>query len=161
MTTNGYIVGIFTANQSRGSVSEQKAVQLQQGKGIVGDRYYRQRTAPENQLTLIEAESVEAFNADHGLSIGAGDFRRNLITRGVRLNDFVGKEFTIGPVRLRGIELCEPCSVIGNLLQQPSISAAHIIRSLVGKGGLRAQILSNGVVRQGDPITCELIHDQS
>lgn len=161
MTTNGHIVGIFTASQSRGAVSEQKAVQLQQGKGIVGDRHYKQRSAPENQLTLIEAESVDAFNAEHGLSIGAGDFRRNLITRGVQLNDFVGKEFSIGSVRLRGIELCEPCSVIGKLLQQPSLSATQVIRSLVHKGGLRAQILNNGVVRQGDPITCESFDDQS
>ncbi|PKM23236.1 MAG: MOSC domain-containing protein [Gammaproteobacteria bacterium HGW-Gammaproteobacteria-14] len=155
MTTNGYIVGIFTASQSRGAVTEHNAVQLHQGKGIVGDRHYRQRNAPENQLTLIEAEVIEAFNGQHNASIKSGDFRRNVVTRGAPLNDLVGKEFTIGSVRLRGIELCEPCAVIGKLLQQPSLSAAHVVRSLVHKGGLRAQILSNGVIRQNDPIYYE------
>jgi MOSC domain-containing protein YiiM len=72
--------------------------------------------------------------------------RRNIVTDGVSLNDLVGKEFYVGEVRIRGIRLCEPCSYLAK------ISFPEILKGLVHKGGLRAQILSEGLIRVGDTI---------
>src|SRR3979411_2836453 len=105
------------------SVKEALAVP---GVGLEGDRYaLRQGTffkpEPDFELTLIEAEAVEAAQLEHGLKLVPGDARRNLVTRGVSLNPLVGQEFQIGSVRVRGIRLCEPCSHLQALTGQPVI----------------------------------------
>lgn len=148
------IIGIYTAAESRGPVSAHEAVQLRMGCGIVGDRYFRPRGGgdPASQITLIEQEAVAAFNAAYGLTVAPAELRRNLLTQGVDLNALEGKEFYVGAVRLRGIELCEPCAVVGRLLQQPNLSPSEVIRAWLGRGGLRAEILGTGVVRVGDPV---------
>ncbi|MBZ2188499.1 MOSC domain-containing protein [Alcanivorax sp. JB21] len=147
------IVAIYTAAASRGPVSAHDAVQVRMGCGIVGDRHYRRNNSPANQITLIEQEAVEAFNQAHGLAVLPSALRRNLLTRGVALNALEGREFQVGTVRLRGIELCEPCSVIGKLLQQPGLNPTRVIQALMGHGGLRAEILNTGVIRVGDAVT--------
>lgn len=147
------VTAIFTAAVSRGPVSEQPAVQVRMGCGIVGDRNYRRNNLPANQITLIEQEAVDAFNQAHQLAIPASALRRNLLTQGVDLNALEGREFMVGGIRLRGIELCEPCSVVGKLLQQPGLSPTQVIQALMGRGGLRAEILDSGVIRVGDPVT--------
>jgi MOSC domain-containing protein YiiM len=123
------------------------------GRGLQGDRYFfgTGTFSPDPQkadfeLTLIELENVEKFAADSGLLFTAALARRNVVTSGVRLNDFVGQEFFLGPVRIRGIRLCEPC----NHLAKNSFSQA--LQGLVHKGGLRAQILSEGEICLGDII---------
>lgn len=167
------IVSIFTASASRQPMLTHDAVQVKQGRGIVGDRYYRARTPnasetpasktlarqnsanPINHITLIEEEALALFNHELGLAVQAAALRRNLLTQGVRLNTLVGKTFSVGNVLMRGIELSEPCSVIGQLLQTPQIPAATIIKSLLQRGGLRAEILSSGIIRTGDSITTD------
>lgn len=148
------VVGIYTAAESRGAVTFRDSVQARVGAGIVGDRHYRPggRGAAATQVTLIGEEAVNAFNQAHGLSFSPGEFRRNLITRGVDLNALVGHEFSVGEVRLRGIEPCDPCAVLGHLLQQPDLSPAQVVKSLTDQGGLRAEVLSTGVIRVGDGI---------
>ncbi|WP_111656045.1 MOSC domain-containing protein [Isoalcanivorax indicus] len=146
------VTAIFTAAVSRAPVSEQPAVQVRAGGGIVGDRNYRRNNQPANQITLIEQEAIDAFNQAHRLAVPASALRRNLLTRGVDLNALEGREFTVGTLRLRGIELCEPCAVIGKLLQQPDLSPTQVIQALMGRGGLRAEILDTGVIRVGDPV---------
>lgn len=150
----GKITGIYTAPQSGAVVSGQGKVLLKAGKGIVGDRYYSEtgksrsnyRGQPDWELTLIESEVIEAFNRSSGNKFHDSDFRRNLITEDIRLNDLVGKRFTINGLECYGVQLCEPCASLQKRL------AAKILPDLVGKGGLRAQILGNGVVAVGDSI---------
>lgn len=158
--TSGELLAIYTAAGSREPVSAQQKVQVRMGCGIVGDRHFRARGyrpgAPPNQITLIEQEAVAAFNQQHGVNIAPGELRRNLLTGGVDLNALVGCDFHVGAVRLRGIELCEPCAVIGKLLQRPGLGLADVVRSLVGHGGLRAEILDDGVIGIGDRITADL-----
>ena len=126
-------------------------VQAIPGAGLEGDRYALQqgtfsKPLPEFELTLIEAEAIEALKRDYGAELAAGEARRNLVTRGVPLNHLVGHDFQIGEVRLRGIRLCEPCGHLEGVTGQP------VIKGLRHRGGLRAQILSQGAIRVGDAV---------
>jgi len=123
------------------------------GAGIVGDRYYgAQQSHPGQNLTLIEAEEIEAFNARNGTSVGLTDPRRNVVTRGVRLNALVGKVFSIGAVKLRGVQLCEPCGTLAQHLAATGLPKADIVRELTHRAGLRVDVLTSGPLRVGDPI---------
>ena len=89
---------------------------------------------------------VEAAASDYGLRLTPGNARRNVVTTGVSLNHLVGREFTVGEARLRGMRLCEPCEHLAELTGQP------VVKALIHRGGLRAEIVSGGVIRVGDPI---------
>ena len=130
------------------SVDEARAVP---GKGLEGDRYFvRQGTfykpQPDRELTLIEAEAIEAMKHELNVDYGLSDSRRNIVTRNVPLNHLVGKEFMIGEVKVRGLRLCEPCSHLQKL------SHEKVLPGLVHRGGLRAQILTEGTIRIGETI---------
>ncbi len=122
------------------------------GKGLEGDRYFRaegtysDRPGPAREVTLIESEAIDAMARDNKIAIRAGDARRNVVTRGVPLNHLVGREFSVGRVRLRGIRLCEPCSHLEGLTRR------GVLAGLIHRGGLRAQILNAGEIRVGDRI---------
>ena len=123
------------------SVDEVRAVPE---KGLEGDRYFlRQGTfykpQPDRELTLIEAEAIEALRSEFQVEYDLSASRRNLVTRGVPLNHLVGKEFWIGEVKARGLRLCEPCAHLQRL------SHPKVLPGLVHRGGLRAQILSEGI----------------
>jgi MOSC domain-containing protein YiiM len=127
------------------SVDEARAVP---GRGLEGDRYFNHagtfsKPQPDRELTLIEAEAVEALKRELDVDYGLGDSRRNIVTRGVPLNHLVGKEFWIGEVKARGLRLCEPCSHLQKL------SHEKVLPGLVHRGGLRAQILIQGTIRVG------------
>ena len=94
---------------------------------------------PGSALTLIEAEVCESFTPP----LDPNEHRRNVVTRGIALNDLVGHEFRIGSVRCRGMRLCEPCTVVQRYASRP------VLRPLVHRGGLRADILEDGVVDVG------------
>lgn len=112
------------------------------GKGLVGDRHFHEDGAgPGRALTLIEAEVLE----DVGLT--GAQSRRQVVVRGVRLNDLVGKRFRVGDVECLGVELCEPCSH----LQQ--MTRAGIIKALIHRGGLNADILTDGQISVGAPVS--------
>jgi MOSC domain-containing protein YiiM len=130
------------------SVPEVRAIA---GAGLEGDRYCRERGTfskklPSNQITLIEAEALEAAERDYGIELTAEESRRNVLTCGVALNHLVGREFQIGEVRLRGLKLCEPCTH----LQQ--LTAKAVLKALRHRGGLRAEILGGGVIKVGEKI---------
>jgi len=128
---------------------------VEAGRGIVGDRHYRREGAePGQSLTLIEAEAIEAFNRQQGTAIALGELRRNLVTRGVGLNDLVGRRFVIGSVHLRGVELCEPCARLGELLATATLTPPQVVAALVGCGGLRADVLRGGEIHPGDTLRC-------
>jgi MOSC domain-containing protein YiiM len=110
-------------------------------RGMVGDRY-----ADAGDITLIEAEALEAFTAETGISLTHEESRRQVLTRGVRLNDLVGKRFTVGEVECLGRELCEPC----NHLQ--SMTRDGVLRGMVHRAGLNADIVKPGRIAVGDAV---------
>jgi len=119
--------------------------------GLEGDRYSdaANRKGPDYQLTLIELENIVAFTTATGLALTPDAPRRNIVTRQVRLNALVGCVFRVGEVIAEGIELCEPCSLFKRRTH------AEALRFFVGKGGLRAKILTDGQISVGDPILPE------
>ncbi|HQR10267.1 MAG TPA: sulfurase [Casimicrobiaceae bacterium] len=119
------------------------------GAGIEGDRYFGCRDEPGQNVTLVEAEEIEAFTAENRRPIDFSITGRNLVTRGIRLNQLVGREFMVGDVRLRGVELCEPCLGLGDALASQDLPASMVVRRLVHRAGLRADALSSGVIAVG------------
>jgi len=111
------------------------------GKGLVGDRHFTDNPAPGNALTLIEAEVLE----DVGLT--GAQSRRQVVVRGVRLNDLIGKRFRVGDVECLGVEICEPC----RHLQQ--MTRPGIIKDLLHRGGLNADIIADGTICVGDEVS--------
>jgi MOSC domain-containing protein YiiM len=109
--------------------------------GVVGDRYGEAR-----DLTLIEAEALEGLREETGIELSAAESRRQVLTRGIRLNDLVGERFTVGGVECMGQELCEPCNHLQGLTQE------GVLRGLVHRGGLRADIVSGGRIAVGDEV---------
>ena len=123
------------------------------GRGIEGDHHHdRPSGVPASEVTLIEAETVAALNANTGLSIEASATRRNIVTQGIDLNSLVGKRFFIGNVLLEGIEPCDPCASLGGRLATPSVSAPTIVRALANRGGLRACVVEGGTLTPGTEI---------
>jgi MOSC domain-containing protein YiiM len=110
-------------------------------RGIVGDRY-----ADAGDITLIEAEALEAFTEETGIPLSHPESRRQVLTRGIRLNDLVGKRFRVGAVECVGRELCEPC----NHLQ--SLTRPGVLRGMVHRAGLNADILEPGRIAVGDRV---------
>jgi MOSC domain-containing protein YiiM len=110
-------------------------------RGLVGDRY-----GEAGDITLIEAEALEGLSADTGIELSHEESRRQVLTRGIDLNALVGKRFTVGSVECEGAELCEPC----NHLQ--SLTKPGVLRGLVHRGGLRADIVAPGRIAVGDSI---------
>ncbi len=137
---------IFTAAASGGAQVEQEHVVVVAGVGIEGDRNFDRHEEPGQNITLIEAEEIESFLDEHGRTEDLSVTHRNLVTRGVRLNDLVGQEFLVGDVRLRGVELCEPCLGFGAALASPELPAAMVVKRFLHRAGLRADILTSGVI---------------
>ncbi len=137
------------ASEPTTSVEEAHAVP---GKGLDGDRYFKgegafsDRPDPGRELTLIEIETIEALEREYKYKLSPGDARRNIVTRGVPLNHLVGLDFNVGQVTLRGIRLNEPCNHLASLTHE------KVKQGLVHRGGLRAQILTDGIIRSGDEI---------
>jgi len=149
--SNGTVESIYIASAAEGpprSVGQAVAIP---GTGLEGDRYALKlgtfyQPTPDRELTLIEAESMEALRRDYQVELAPGDARRNIVTRNVPLNHLVGKEFAIGEVRIRGLRLCEPCDHL------QKVTGKLVIKGLLHRGGLRAQILTPGTIRVGDEV---------
>ncbi len=148
------VEGIFVAPEREAPLQAVDAVEAVTGVGLDGDRYaaragtYSGKEGPKRQVTLIEAEALEAAERDYGVALPPGSTRRNIVTRGVALNHLVGREFAVGPALLRGITLCEPCVHMESLAGVPGAREA-----LVHRGGLNAEIVAGGTIRIGDPIS--------
>lgn len=122
------------------------------GRGLEGDRYFSGKgefsggVRAGRALTLIEAEAIEALAAERGIQLASGESRRNLVTRGIGLNDLVGRRFRVGEVECYGDRLCDPC----NYLEKHTLPGA--LKGLANRGGLRADILTDGEISVGDPV---------
>jgi MOSC domain-containing protein YiiM len=143
---------IFVAATARAPQIDVPSVRVVVGKGIEGDRHFGKRKVPGENLTLVEAEELEAFAQEQGVPVDLSGSRRNIVTRGVRLNDLVGREFRLGTALLRGVELCEPCSVMGRLYALPEWPGSRTVRQMLHRAGLRADVLQTGVFKVGDAL---------
>lgn len=148
---SGTVVAIHVAGEAGAPMRELSEVAAIAGAGLEGDRYragigfYSDRPG-SRQLTLIEAEALEAVAAETGIALAFAESRRNLTTRGLPLNDLVGRRFRVGAVLCAGIRLCPPCTRLEELTGRP------VMPPLIDRGGLRADILESGTIRRGDPI---------
>ena len=123
------------------------SIEVLENKGIVGDRHFNDFNDPYNQLSLIESENIDEYNIKFGLNIPYINFRRNVVTKGIQLNDLIGKKLQIRNVELEGVELCRPCRHLTEMLNQK-----NILKEFMRKGGLRCQILSSSKISIGDKI---------
>ena len=147
---SGVVEAIHIAAAAGEPVREVEFVRANAGVGLEGDRYARGRghyssdLRVSRDLTLIEGEVIEDLARNHGIALGPGETRRNVTTRGIRLNDLVGRRFWVGEVLCEGTRLCEPCQYLTELTGKP------LLRALVHRGGLRADIVRGGRIRRGD-----------
>jgi MOSC domain-containing protein YiiM len=125
-----------------------ESVDVLPGQGPRGDRYFAPEPAERRgkDLTLIEAEALEAFTAETGIPLTHQESRRNVLTRGVRLNDLVGKRFRVGDLECEGVMLNEPCDHL------ESLTRPGVLKGLVHRGGLRANVTRGGTIAVGDEI---------
>ena len=125
--------------------------ELRENVGLIGDRY-----AGHGIVSIIEAEAVAAFNKTTGLCVSAGETGRNVVTRGIRLNDLVGRTFRLGEATLEGFELCEPCIVLGGRLATGSVRPQDIVKAFTHSAGIRARVVASGRVSPGDAVAEQL-----
>jgi MOSC domain-containing protein YiiM len=151
----GQVVGIHIAAVAAAPIKSLAEVRAVANRGLEGDRYFSKSGTYSNEpgtgrdVTLIEIEAIEALKRDYNIELEPGRSRRNIVTQAVALNHLVGREFQIGTAVLRGTRLCEPCSHLEKLTQK------GILRGLIHRGGLRADIVKSGTIRIGDAIVLE------
>ena len=149
----GTVEAIFIASEAEALPAAVDAAGAIAGKGIDGDRYFDAGgTFSDNpnsegrDITLIEVEAVEGLRDDTGIELDPAETRRNVLTRGVALNDLIGRRFQVGEAECIGRRLCDPCNHLEKLTQP------GVLKGLVNRGGLRADIVRGGVIKPGDAI---------
>ena len=140
---------IFIRPSQASSQAEHESVNVIADSGIVGDRYFGCQDEPGQNITFVEAEEIESFANEYGLQLDLSVTSRNVVTRGVRLNELVGREFLVGSLRFRGVELCEPCLSLGETLATADLPPPSVVKRWLRKGGLRAVALSTGELSVG------------
>ena len=138
---------IAISQNPKGTMESVNSVEVVAGKGIVKDRRFKENNNKIEQITLIEIENINYYNRLTGTSISSIDFRRNVITEGIKLNELLNKEFLIGEIRIKAHDLCRPCKYLQERLKQ-----GNIIKEFLYRGGLRCEILNSGKIIVGDKI---------
>ena len=138
-------IGITKKNNE--IIEEVTSIEVLANKGVVGDRHFNEYNDPYNQITLIELENIDYYNNKYNLNIPYIDFRRNIVTKGIKLNDLVGKKLIIGKTEIKGIDLCRPCKSL-----QENLGQKNIIKEFLRMGGLRCAILTSSNIKAGDEI---------
>jgi MOSC domain-containing protein YiiM len=140
---SGRVESIHVVAERFGTPERRDRVTVVAGSGIEGDTHFDRG----HDLTLIEAEAIDGLASDTGIELGPGESWRQVMTRGVALNDLVGKRFRVGELECVGEELCEPCTTLQKLTGEPGV-----LRGLVHRGGLCAEVVSGGQIAVGDPV---------
>tara|TARA_Y100000590_G_C15156883_1_gene802062 strand:- start:91 stop:531 length:441 start_codon:yes stop_codon:yes gene_type:complete len=117
------------------------------GKGLENDRFAKKNNDKGNQLTIIQKEIIDEYNKNQGTSIPYINFRRNIISKNINLNEMIGKIIKIKNIEIKVIDLCEPCNHLQKLLKQE-----NLVKNLLHKGGIRCEILKGGKINIGDKI---------
>ena len=141
------VLKLGIVKDSNKTIEEVTSIEVIANKGVVGDRHYDEYNDPYNQLTLIESENIDYYNTKYSLDISYKDFRRNIVTKGIQLNELIGKKIKIGDVEVEGIDLCRHCRHLTEVLNQP-----NILKEFLRRGGLRCQILSSSKISVNDEI---------
>jgi MOSC domain-containing protein YiiM len=153
MEARGTVLSIHIAPAGSAPVVSIAGIQAIAGKGLEGDRYYfetgtySKTPGSGREVTLIEIEVIEALRREYEIDIDAVQARRNIVTRGAALNHFIDREFEVGEAVLRGTRLCEPCAHLEKL------TTKGVMRGLIHRGGLRADVVRGGIIRVGDTIS--------
>ena len=148
----GTVVTIHITGEAARPMEAVAEVLAVPGQGLEGDRYfhtigtYSNHPGSGREVTLIEAEALEALARETGIRLPPGASRRNITTRGVPLSHLVGRRFRVGEVVLEGTRLCEPCTHLEGLTQK------GVLPGLIHRGGLRTVILTGGTIRVGDVV---------
>jgi len=146
----GRVEGIFVTPEHGELPEPVESVRALAGCGLEGNRYLFDEDAPPGTaLTLIAAEAVEALEREHRIALEPRATRRNVLTRGIDVNELVGKRFRVGDVECEGVELCEPCAHLQSLTKD------GVIKGLTHRGGLNADILSDGEISIGDAVVAD------
>jgi MOSC domain-containing protein YiiM len=151
-STIGRIEAIHLADAAGGPMRAVPRVRAIAGVGLEGDRYatgtgtYSPDPRTDRHLTLIEAEEIEALASRDGIALEPGETRRNVTTRGIRLNDLVGRRFRVGGIECEATRLCEPCQGLTDHIGKP------VLKPLAHRAGLRALILTDGEIALGDEV---------
>ena len=143
----GIVVEIGISKNKGDKIKRVTKVEVIRGKGIVNDRKFKINNDKKRQITLIEKENINYYNNISKTNITALEFRRNIVTRDIKLNDLLGKEFLIGKIKVKGHDLCRPCLYLEKLLNQK-----NFVKILLHKGGLRCEVLSDGAINLNDKI---------
>ena len=138
-------IGITKNNNKK--INEVGKIDLVSGKGVIGDRHFKDYNDPFNHLSIIESENIDEYNKKYNLNIPYLDFRRNIVTKGIRLNNLIDKKILIGDVQLGVIDLCRPCRHLSEKLDKD-----NIIKEFLRKGGIRCGILNDGKISINDQI---------
>ena len=141
------IIKIGLTKNHNQEIIEVTEVKVVAGKGIVGDRHFKDYNDPFNQLSIIESENIDEYNLKYKSNIPYLNFRRNIITKGIKLNDLVEKKIKIGSIELEVIDLCRPCRHLSEKLNRNDV-----IKEFLRKGGIRCRIINDGKIYLGDKI---------
>ena len=141
-----YEIGITEKNNQK--IEKKESIEVVASKGIVGDRYFHDFNGDREQITLIESENIDYYNNTFNTKFTYVEFRRNIITKNIKLNDLVGKTILVGNIKLKVNDLCRPCKDL-----QQRLGKSNIIKEFLRRGGLRCEILSSGTINVGDKIT--------
>ena len=140
----GEVVEIGIANIKGNQIQHVDKVEVLKGKGLRDDRNFTENNHKERQITLIEIENINYFNNISKTNIPPLNFRRNIVTKNVKLNDLIGKEFFVGNIKLKAHDLCRPCKYLQDKLKQN-----NFVKEFLHKGGLRCEILTSGKIYVG------------
>jgi len=143
----GKVLEIGISENKSNKIVNVNEVEAIKGKGLVGEKHFKENNKKRSQITLIEIENINHYNKITGTTIPAINFLRNIVTEGTRLNELVGKEFFIGSVKLKAHDLCRPCKYL-----QESLKQKNLVKELLRKAGLRCEILTSGKIFVDDEI---------
>ena len=135
------------AKNKNQKIEEVQKIEVLSGKGIIGDRHFHENNDDRNQITLIESENIDYYNNKFKTNYHYIEFRRNIITKGIKLNDLVEKKLLIGKIEVKGHDLCRPCKHL-----EETLKGKDIVKEFLRKGGLRCKILTSGQINEGDEI---------
>lgn len=145
--SEGRVTAIFIGPNEGELPEPVESVRAHAGKGLEGNRYFYEEGAPPGRaLTLISSDDVQEFVDETGIPLTPQESRRNVVTTGIDLNSLVGKRFRVGEVECMGVELCEPCAHLQSMTYQ------GVLKGMVHKAGLNADIVSNGEIAVGDTV---------
>ena len=149
--STGRVAGLYIGPEFSEPMTGPPSIKAVEGRGIEGDRYFEREPSgdhdPTLEITLIELEAIESARSEYDIEFGPEDTRRNIVTKGIRLEELLGKIFTVGEVQIEALERNPPCAHLVRLTEK------KLLKPLIHRGGVRGRIVTTGTIKLGDPIT--------